>query len=70
MNNMNRKAETKTFWNEKTNTYEKAVVVIVDKEEVNPIYDEYISSIEYGNGEYFNVYLSDGHLVGYYEIVE
>ncbi len=49
-------------WN---NKYQEADVVVVDKNEINPICDTHVASVEMTDGSYFEIYSVDGELHGY-----
>lgn len=59
-----------TFFNELSNSWHfNCNVEIVAKSEIHPLYDDFVTSVGYDNGEYLNIYCVDGVLKGYFEKV-
>lgn len=53
-------------WND---NYCEAFVRIVEKSQINSLFDINIASVEMNNGEILEVYNVDGELCGYYEAI-
>ena len=64
----NEVVEVGTLYNVNTDSYEFDLSVeVIDKEDISPLLDKYIGSVEYDNGDYLNVWYNGEKLIGYFE---
>lgn len=60
--------EVNSLYNVNTDMYEFDLFVeVVDKDEVSPLFDKFIGTVEYDNGDYLEVYYNGEKLIGYFE---
>lgn len=64
----NEVVEVGSLYNVNTDSYEFDLSVeVVDKEDISPLLDKYIGSVEYDNGDYLNVWYDGEKLIGYFK---
>lgn len=63
----NEVVEVGCLYNVNTDSYEYDLSVeVVDKDDISPVFDKFIGSVEYDNGDYLEVYYNGEKLVGYF----
>lgn len=63
----NEVVEVGSLYNVNTDSYEFDLSVeVVEQEDISPLLDKFIGSVEYDNGDYLEVYYNGEKLIGYF----